>query len=97
MRYNTTRNKQQRVDSGHQNRAGHRFYVKALQTRSVRRSIVGFGRWRRHRATDYESTALATAISPLAPRAERRYEMIESAKASRRQRIAAGKMGAHGE
>ncbi len=77
----------------HQNRAGHRFYVKVNQTRQVRLNIVGFGKWRKHKARDEESVAQQTAITPIAPRAERRYEMIEAAKASRRQRRAATRMG----
>jgi hypothetical protein len=36
-------------NSNHNNRAGHRLYVKLNQTRSFRKSVVCFGRWRKGR------------------------------------------------
>lgn len=70
----------------HPNRAQRRDYVRA-GARNVRRSIVGFGRWRRHNPRDDESHALLTA-EPVqqAPRWERRLYDVTRAKAARRLR-----------
>ena len=84
--YAATRNDHYPVDINHQNRAGHRAYVRVMQTRQVRRNIVGFGKWRRHNESTEPSNAALTSIMPLAPRSERRYEMIETDRASRRAR-----------
>lgn len=35
------------IRAGHNNRSGHRLYVKINQSRERRRNLVGFGRWRR--------------------------------------------------
>jgi hypothetical protein len=51
------RNSHLLVGTNHMNRAGRRSYVRELQTRQVRKNIVGFGRWRRHRDRSYESHA----------------------------------------
>jgi hypothetical protein len=45
----------------HQNRAGHREYVRVNQTRQVRLNIVGFGKWRKHRGSTEVSHAAETA------------------------------------
>ena len=55
------RNTHHPVGVQHQNRAGHREHVRTLQTRQVRMNIVGFGKWRKHKARDEESHALDSA------------------------------------
>ena len=55
------RNKQQPVDANHQNRAGHRTFVRTMQTRQVRKNIVGFGKWRKHIESTEPSYAALTA------------------------------------
>ena len=75
------------VQTGHQNRAGRRLYVKVLQNRQGRINIVGFGRWRKHNESTEPSHAALTAPVPLAPRSERRAGMIAAYRAQRNARL----------
>jgi hypothetical protein len=70
----------------HNNRAGHRFYVKVFQTRNNRLHLLGWGQWRRHKTRAEESVALQTARPMGEPRAARRAEMIATDRAFRRAR-----------
>jgi hypothetical protein len=65
------------------NRAQRRDYVRHNQTRYNRMKVVGWGRWARHKESQYETYAAATAIALTAPRVERRPHMIRQAKIDR--------------
>jgi hypothetical protein len=70
------------------NRAQRRDYVRLNQTRQVRKHIVGFGRWRRHRDRTYETHAKATALGvEIPPRRERRPIMIRAYRQARNGRL----------
>lgn len=85
------RNTHQGIDINHENRAGHRHYVRVMQTRQVRKNIIGFGRWRRHNESTEPSTAALTATIPVAPRAVRRLASRAAYRAERNARL--GRLG----
>jgi hypothetical protein len=88
------RNSARPVNGNHQNRAGHRAYVKFVQTRLVRMHTVGFGRWRRHVPIEDRKTwmSVLTARPPIEPRRFRRIDMIEDYRTHRKNRLAAGRL-----
>jgi hypothetical protein len=80
-------NRDVQVLSGHNNRAGHRHYVRVNQTRNNRLHLVGWGRWRKHdEHGDKYDTARATALTEhVEPRAKRRPRLVAEAKQARRE------------
>ena len=81
------RNTQQPVNANHQNRAGHRTFVRTMQTRQVRKNIVGFGKWRKHIENTEPSNAAVTATLPRqGDRRTTRRSTIETASAFRKAR-----------
>ena len=86
--YSPSMNAQRPVDANHQNRAGHRTFVRTMQTRQVRKNIVGFGKWRKHIESTEPSNAALTA-DPMKLHVDRRVfrrSTIETASAFRKAR-----------
>lgn len=71
------------------NRKQRRDYVRQLQTRNIRMHLVGFGQYRRHRESPEDGRTHGTTRPnvSLAPRSERRFDMIETYRAFRKSRL----------
>lgn len=82
------RNSSLPTSSFHENRAGHRQYVRENQTRQGRINIVGFGRYRKHGRERILGNP-TNPCPPLEARRLRRLDMIEDYRQHRRNRLAA--------
>lgn len=82
-----TRNSQASVSANHPNRAGRRHYVRVMQTRAFRKSVLGWGSWRLHNADrDGHHAAARDNLNPNPPRERRRWRRIDAIAEYRRQR-----------
>jgi hypothetical protein len=89
-----SRNAGLQVLSGHNNRAGHRLYVKVNQGRAFRRSVLGWGSWRKPLDRNRDRHVAAQAqLNPHGhdePREVRRAEKLLAYRDDRKARLRVG-------